>query len=384
VTNSQRWRCVCSFDEQTNFQEIMPSNNQHTYVAIMAGGVGSRFWPGSREARPKQFLDMLGIGKSLLRLTFERFLPICPASNIFIVTNAAYKNLILEQIPELTDNQILCEPSRNNTGPCVAYTAFKLAALDPNANFIIAPSDHIVLKENAFLEKIQLALDFAAANDALVTLGIQPSRPDTGYGYIQMENEATPGIFKVKRFTEKPDFDTAKQFIASGEYLWNAGIFIWNVRTILAAYKNLSPDIFSILQQGSGLWNTSGEQDFIDKNYPTTPNISVDFAIMEKAQNVFTVPAEFGWSDLGTWASLHAECAKDERGNLLQSDHILALDVANCLVRTPAGKLVVLKDLNDYIIVDEEDVLLVYPKSKEQEIKQVTALVKEQFGGKYL
>ena len=362
----------------------MPSNNQHTYVAIMAGGVGSRFWPGSREARPKQFLDMLGIGKSLLRLTFERFLPICPASNIFIVTNAAYKNLILEQIPELTDNQILCEPSRNNTGPCVAYTAFKLAALDPNANFIIAPSDHIVLKENAFLEKIQLALDFAAANDALVTLGIQPSRPDTGYGYIQMENEATPGIFKVKRFTEKPDFDTAKQFIASGEYLWNAGIFIWNVRTILAAYKNLSPDIFSILQQGSGLWNTSGEQDFIDKNYPTTPNISVDFAIMEKAQNVFTVPAEFGWSDLGTWASLHAECAKDERGNLLQSDHILALDVANCLVRTPAGKLVVLKDLNDYIIVDEEDVLLVYPKSKEQEIKQVTALVKEQFGGKYL
>lgn len=362
----------------------MPSNNQHTYVAIMAGGVGSRFWPGSREARPKQFLDMLGVGKSLLRLTFERFLPICPASNIFIVTNAAYKNLILEQIPELTDNQILCEPSRNNTGPCVAYTAFKLAALDPNANFIIAPSDHIVLKENAFLEKIQLALDFAAATDALVTLGIQPSRPDTGYGYIQMENEATPGIFKVKRFTEKPDLDTAKQFIASGEYLWNAGIFIWNVRTILAAYKNLSPDIFSILQQGNGLWNTSGEQDFIDKNYPTTPNISVDFAIMEKAQNVFTVPAEFGWSDLGTWASLHTECPKDERGNLLQSDHILALDVTNCLVRTPAGKLVVLKDLNDYIIVDEGDVLLVYPKSKEQEIKQVTALVKERFGDKYL
>lgn len=362
----------------------MPSNNQHTYVAIMAGGVGSRFWPGSREARPKQFLDMLGVGKSLLRLTFERFLPICPASNIFIVTNAAYKNLILEQIPELTDNQILCEPSRNNTGPCVAYTAFKLAALDPNANFIIAPSDHIVLKENAFLEKIQLALDFTAANDALVTLGIQPSRPDTGYGYIQMENEATPGIFKVKRFTEKPDLDTAKQFIASGEYLWNAGIFIWNVRTILAAYKNLSPDIFSILQQGNGLWNTSDEQDFIDKNYPTTPNISVDFAIMEKAQNVFTVPAEFGWSDLGTWASLHTECPKDERGNLLQSDHILALDVTNCLVRTPAGKLVVLKDLNDYIIVDEGDVLLVYPKSKEQEIKQVTALVKERFGDKYL
>lgn len=362
----------------------MPNHKNHTYVAIMAGGVGSRFWPGSREARPKQFLDMLGVGKSLLRLTFERFLPICPASNIFIVTNAAYKSLIKEQIPEITDNQILCEPSRNNTAPCVAYTSFKLAALDPEANFVIAPSDHIVLKENAFLEKIQLALSFAAANDALVTLGIQPSRPDTGYGYIQMENEAASGIFKVKRFAEKPDLETAKQFMASGEYLWNAGIFVWNVRSILSAFENLSPDIFSILQQGNGLWNTPREQDFIDKNYPTTPNISVDFAIMEKAKNVFTVPAEFGWSDLGTWASLYEECPKDERGNVLQGDKILALDVADCLVRTPKGKLVVLKDLRDYIVVDEGDALLVYPKSKEQEIKQVTVLVKEEFGEKYL
>lgn len=359
-------------------------NAKHTYVAIMAGGVGSRFWPGSREARPKQFLDMLGVGKSLLRLTFERFLPICPASNIFIVTNAKYKSLIQEQIPELTANQILCEPSRNNTAPCVAYTAFKLAALDPEANFVIAPSDHIVLKENAFLEKISLALDFAATNDALVTLGIQPSRPDTGYGYIQMENETAPSIFKVKRFAEKPDLETAKQFVASGEYLWNAGIFVWNVRSILYAFENLSPDIFSILQQGNGLWNTPREQDFIDKNYPTTPNISVDFAIMEKAKNVFTVPAEFGWSDLGTWASLYTECPKDERGNVLQGDHILALDVADCLVRTPKGKLVVLKDLRDYIVVDEGDALLVYPKSKEQEIKQVTAMVKEKFGDTYL
>jgi mannose-1-phosphate guanylyltransferase len=375
----------------------MPNHKNHTYVAIMAGGVGSRFWPGSREARPKQFLDMLGVGKSLLRLTFERFLPICPASNIFIVTNAAYKSLIKEQIPEITDNQILCEPSRNNTAPCVAYTAFKLAALDPDANFVIAPSDHIVLKENAFLEKIQLALGFAAANDALVTLGIQPSRPDTGYGYIQMEQTplsswrgaggealAAPGIFKVKRFAEKPDLGTAKQFVASGEYLWNAGIFVWNVRSIRAAFENLSPDIFQILRQGDGLWNTPGEQDFIDKNYPTTPNISVDFAIMEKAKNVFTVPAEFGWSDLGTWASLYEECPKDERGNVLQGDKILALDVADCLVRTPKGKLVVLKDLRDYIVVDEGDALLVYPKSKEQEIKQVTVLVKEKFGGTYL
>lgn len=374
----------------------MPNNN-HTYVAIMAGGVGSRFWPGSREARPKQFLDMLGVGKSLLRLTFERFLPVCPASNIFIVTNAAYKDLIKQQIPELTDNQILCEPSRNNTGPCVAYTAFKLAALDPEANFVIAPSDHIVLKENVFLEKIQLALDFAATNEALVTLGIQPSRPDTGYGYIQMEQipvsswrvaggetSAVPGIFKVKRFTEKPDPESARQFVESGEYLWNAGIFVWNVQSILSAFGEYAPDIYDILQQGNGLWNTPGEQDFIDSVYPSTPSISVDFAIMEKASNVFTVPAEFGWSDLGTWASLYSECPKDEQGNVLQGDHILALDVKDCLVRTPKDKLVVLKDLRDYIVVDEGDALLVYPKSKEQEIKAVTALVKARFGGKYL
>lgn len=358
--------------------------NSHTYVAIMAGGVGSRFWPGSREARPKQFLDMLGVGKSLLRLTFERFLPICPAEHIFVVTNAAYRDLIREQIPELSDNQIVCEPSRNNTGPCVAYTAFKLAALDPEANFIIAPSDHIVLKEAAFLEKCTQALDFAAGHDALVTLGIRPSRPDTGYGYIQFGEEATSGIRKVLRFTEKPNLETARQFLEAGEYLWNAGIFIWSVRSILAAYERLSPDIFHILQRGTGLYNTPGEQAFIGEHYPTTPNISVDFAIMEKALNVYTLPAEFGWSDLGTWGSLHAECPKDEYDNLLQGDRVLALDVDNCLVRTPPGKLVVIKDLSDYIVVDEGDVLLIYPKSKEQEIKQVTALVKARFGMEYL
>ncbi len=350
----------------------------------MAGGVGSRFWPGSREARPKQFLDMLGVGKSLLRLTFERFLPICPTEHIFVVTNAAYRDLIREQIPELTDNQIICEPSRNNTGPCVAYTAFKLAALDPEANFIIAPSDHVVLKENIFLEKVSQALDFATEHDALVTLGIQPSRPDTGYGYIHFGDEITEDVRKVLRFTEKPNLETALQFLDSGEYLWNAGIFIWSVRSILSAYEQLSPDIFNILEKGTGLYNTSEEEAFIRENYPTTPNISVDFAIMEKAFNVYTIPAEFGWSDLGTWGSLHSECPKDEYNNVLQGDRILALDVDNCLIRTPAGKLVVLKDLSNYIVVDEGDALLIYPKDKEQEIKQVTALVNQHFGAEYL
>lgn len=358
--------------------------SNHTYVAIMAGGVGSRFWPGSREARPKQFLDMLGTGKSLLRLTFERFLPICPASHIFIVTNALYKDLVMEQLPEITENQVLCEPSRNNTAPCVCYTALKLAALDPDANFVIAPSDHIVLKETAFLEKISLALDFAAKNDALLTLGIQPSRPDTGYGYIQMADAAEQGIYKVKRFAEKPDLATAQAFVDTGEYLWNAGIFIWSVKSILSAFENLAPGIFNILEKGDGQWNSSAEQAFIDREYPTTPNVAVDVAIMEKAQNVYTIPAEFGWSDLGTWASLHGECPKDEQGNALLGGKTLALDTSDCLVRLPAGKLAVLKDLHDYIIVDEGDVLLIYPKAKEQEIKQVTALVKEKTGEKYL
>lgn len=359
-------------------------NSGNTYIAIMAGGVGSRFWPGSREARPKQFLDMLGVGKSLLRLTFERFLPICPASNIYIVTNAAYRDLVKQQLPELSDDQILGEPSRNNTGPCVAYTAFKLAGLNPDANMVVAPSDHIVLKADIFLEKISQALDFAARHDALVTLGITPSRPDTGYGYIQFKNAAEPGIYKVERFTEKPKLDDAQTFVASGEYVWNAGIFIWNVKNVLEAFKNHSPKIFHILEKGASAYNTPEEQAFINKTYPGTPNISVDFAIMEKAPNVYTIPADFGWSDLGTWASLHLECPKDEHGNVLQGDHILALDVRNSLVRAPRDKLVVLKDLDDYIVVDEPDVLLIYPKSKEQEIKQVTIRVKEQLGDTFL
>lgn len=358
--------------------------SSHTYVAIMAGGVGSRFWPGSREARPKQFHDMLGVGKSLLRLTFERFLPICPASNIVIVTNARYRDLVKQQLPELADDQIIGEPSRNNTAPCIAYTAFKLAALDPQANMVVAPSDHIVLQEDAFCENITQALKFAAEKDALITLGIQPSRPDTGYGYIQYGEAAAPGVFKVKRFTEKPNLPTARDFIASGEYLWNAGIFVWNANRVLEAFEQYAPDIFNILEAGRGIYNGPGEHAFIAEHYPETPNISVDFAIMEKAPNVYTIPATFGWSDLGTWASLYLECPKDGQENVFQAENVLALDVHNCLLRAPNGKLVVLKDLNDYMVIDEGDVLLIYPKSKEQEIKQVTTMVKERFGENYL
>jgi mannose-1-phosphate guanylyltransferase len=356
----------------------------HTYIAIMAGGVGSRFWPGSREARPKQFIDMLGVGKSLLRLTFERFLPLCPASQIFVVTNAAYRDLILEQLPELHAEQVLCEPSRNNTAPSVAYAASRLAAIDPQANMVVAPSDHVVLRDDIFRDKIKVALDFAARHDALLTLGIEPTRPDTGYGYIQIGEEVEVGVRRVERFTEKPSQAVAREFVESGEYLWNAGIFIWSVRSVLAAFRTLSPEIYKIFQEGNTVYNTPDEQDFINEHYPRTPNISVDFAIMEEAPNVYTVPADFGWSDLGTWASLHHECRKDEHGNVLQGDSIVALDVENCLVRAPEGKLVVLKDLTDYIVVDSGDVLLIYPKSKEQDIKPVTGQVKERFGTRFL
>ncbi|MBR9921982.1 MAG: mannose-1-phosphate guanylyltransferase [Bacteroidetes bacterium] len=359
-------------------------NNKHTYVAIMAGGVGSRFWPASRVSRPKQFLDISGKGKSLIRLTFERFLNLVPAENIFIVTNGIYKELVKEHLPEISDNQILCEPSRNNTGPCVAYTAFKLHALDPAANFIIAPSDHIIKKEEAFLTALKKALDYAANNDALLTLGIKPTRPDTGYGYIHFDTNDDDGIHKVKQFTEKPELAKAKDFVASGEYLWNAGIFVWKAASILAAFEKYQPEIYSILSGGNAVYNSSEEQAFIDENYPKTPSISVDYAIMENATNIYTLPADVGWSDLGTWASLHAESSKDDEGNVMQGGPFMAADTEDCLIRTSDGKLVVIKGLKDYIVVDESDVLLIYPKSKEQEIKGITASIKEKTGDKYL
>ncbi len=365
----------------------------NTYVAIMAGGIGSRFWPASRTARPKQFLDILGTGKSLIRLTFERFLALCPAENIFIVTNELYRDLVKEHLPELSDNQILCEPSRNNTGPCVAYTAFKLQALDPDANFIIAPSDHIVLKENIFIEALQKALAFTAQHDALLTLGIRPSRPDTGYGYINFnqetvepaaDNDNIGGVHRVIQFTEKPKLDKAREFLASGDYLWNAGIFIWRASSILAAFERHATAIHEILAQGANAYNTSEEQTFINEHYPTTPSISVDYAIMEKAENIYTIPTDFGWSDLGTWASLHAESPQDESGNVITGGQVLLNDVSQSLIRAPKDKLLILRDLDNYIIVDEGDVLLIYPKSKEQEIKALTREIAQSKGEQFL
>ncbi|KAA3632574.1 MAG: mannose-1-phosphate guanylyltransferase [Bacteroidetes bacterium] len=359
-------------------------NKRNTYVAIMAGGVGSRFWPGSREAKPKQFLDILGVGKSLIRLTFERFLELCPADHIFVVTHKKYREQVLEQIPELSDNQVLCEPSRNNTAPSVAYTAFKLNNLNPDANFVIAPSDHVILKEDDFIEKLESALNFSEKNDALLTLGIQPTRPDTGYGYINFEENGEKGIFKVKSFKEKPDIATAKTYLESGDFLWNAGIFIWKSKTILKAFEQHAQEIYSVLEKGNSYYNTEKEQEFIDEYYPQTSKISVDFAIMEKAENIFTLPADIGWSDLGTWASLHAELLSAEQDNVANTQMVRLVDTKDSLIRLPEGKMALIRGLHDYLVIDEGDVLVIYPKSKEQEIKEETQEIKKLFGEQFL
>lgn len=356
----------------------------NTYVAIMAGGVGSRFWPASRESRPKQFLDIIGVGKSLIQLTYERFLQLCPKENIFIVTNGRYKQQVKEHLPDLTDNQILCEPSRNNTAPCIAYAALKLQSLNPQANMVIAPSDHIILQETAFINTLKQALDFSEKNNALLTLGIKPSHPNTGYGYINYGKTEQEGVHPVIRFTEKPPLEKAKAFLESGDYLWNAGIFIWKAKSILAAFAQHAGDILDILNASPECFNTPNEQPFIDDNYPNTPSISIDYAIMEKADNVYTIPSEFGWSDLGTWGSLHIESDKDEQNNLVQASPVLMEDVQNSLIRAPKDKLVVVKGLDNFMVIDEGDVLLIFPKDQEQEIKSITQTIKDNNWDPYL
>lgn len=359
--------------------------NKHTYVAIMAGGVGSRFWPASREAMPKQFLDITGDGRSLLRITFERFLKVTSADKIFIVTNAKYQDQVLEHLPELTENQILCEPSRNNTAPCVAYTAFKLRALDPEANMVIAPSDALILNEMLFADNINKALKYTAENEALLTLGIAPDLPHTGYGYIQFLGQSgDEGVYPVARFAEKPDLTTAKSFLASGDYLWNAGIFVWRAGTILKAYEQYAEEIYALLSQGMSCYNTDKEQDFINEFYPQTPSISVDYAIMENARNIFTIPAQFGWSDLGAWGALYGESEKDGNGNVIHAEQTVVEDVHNSYIRGPKDKLIVVGGVDDLLVIDEGDVLLVYPRSREQEIKALRSKAEKEFGERFV
>ncbi len=344
------------------------------YILIMAGGIGSRFWPASTAERPKQFLDILGTGRSLLQLTYDRFRKLVPPERIYVLTNERYRSLVREQLPELADAQILGEPSRNNTAPCIAYAAFKLHALDPEANFVVTPSDQLILKEDAFLQKVEQGLRFTASRRALLTLGIQPHRPHTGYGYIHYDKSAAAeeGIYPVLAFREKPDEETARAFLASGDYLWNAGIFLWRADVILDAFRQNAPEIYALLQAGSDVYNTPAEGNFLRKQYPKTPSISVDYAIMEKAGNIYTLPADIGWSDLGSWQALYDLQPKDEQQNALISGRLLAQNTTGSLIKAPAEKRVVLRDLHGYIVVDTEKVLLVYPMDKEQEIKGVS------------
>jgi mannose-1-phosphate guanylyltransferase len=358
--------------------------NRNNYVLIMAGGVGSRFWPKSREHFPKQFIDILGIGKSLLQLTYERFLNICPSENIYILSNEQYKRLIVDQIYGIDDSRILLEPSRNNTAPCIAFASYKILKSNANANIVVAPSDHLILKEQEFLKKIQQALDFTASHEALLTLGIEPTRPDTGYGYINFKKESKDGIYPVERFMEKPVLEKATEFVASRDYLWNAGIFIWSGKSVKSAFQKYAPEIDVLFSGGNLYYNTPEEKEFIAAYYPKSPNISIDYAILEKADNVYTIPANIGWSDLGTWASLHAVAEKDDNNNVLNGSALNLNKTEDCIIHLPKGKAAVIKGLKDYIIVDDGKVLLIYPKSDEQQIKQIAGQMVEEFGKDYL
>ncbi len=361
-------------------------SDKNQYVAIMAGGIGSRFWPHSRVKRPKQFLDILGTGKSLLQATFERFEKVVPKENIYIVTSRAYVDLVKEQLPQIADEQILGEPLRRNTAPCIAYVTNKIHKRDPKATVVVAPSDHIILNESNFVEVIKKGLDFVKYEPVLCTLGIKPSRPDTGYGYIQYieEHERNEGIYKVKTFTEKPNLGLAKQFLASGDFIWNSGIFIWSIDTINTALHEHLPVVMERFDEGMEFYNTDKEQEFIDKVYTHCENISIDYGVMEKAENVFVIPANFGWSDLGTWTSLWENHEKDAKENALSHENIMVYDASENIIVSNPDKLVVVQGLEGYCVVDSDEILMICRKQDEQQLKEINGDVRRTKGEKFL
>ncbi|MBO0939807.1 mannose-1-phosphate guanylyltransferase [Fibrella sp. HMF5335] len=348
----------------------------HTYIIIMAGGVGTRFWPFSRSNYPKQFHDVLGTGRTLLQQTADRFDGICPPENIYIVTSSKYKEICQEQLPQLADDQVLCEPVARNTAPCIAYACYKIAQRDPEANIVVAPADHIILKEDAFRATIRTALATTEGNNVLVTLGIKPSRPDTGYGYIQYLTDAEGDVKKVKTFTEKPHLELARQFVESGEFVWNAGIFVWNVQAIKQAFTQFMPETAEIFAEGEPVYYTDEESAFINKAYSLCKSVSIDNGIMEKAGNVYVVLSEFGWSDLGTWKSLYEVSDKSDELNVIDG-HILLYDTKNCIIKTPKDRLVVVNGLDGYIVAEYDNVLMICRKDEEQKVKEFVADAKE-------
>lgn len=351
----------------------------------MAGGIGSRFWPMSRSNFPKQFLDILGSGKTLIQSTFDRFAAFIPIENIYVVTSGEYVNIVKNQLPDLPLQNILGEPSRKNTAPCIAYISFKLHQMDPNATMIVAPADHLILDNIAFNKVCLEALSFVNKHNALITLGIKPTYPNTGYGYIQYEQpEVADNVYKVKTFTEKPNLELAKAFMASGEFLWNAGIFVWQVKNIISAFEKYLPEMYEVFQTERARFNTVEENAALQEIYPLCTNISIDFGIMEKAENVYLIPASFGWSDLGTWNSAYENLEKDYLGNAVAGNEVMVFDSHNNMVHAQKDKLVLLQGMEDFIVVDTEDVLLICKKEKEQEIKEYVAEVKRNKGDKHL
>lgn len=363
---------------------------ENNYCVIMAGGVGSRFWPFSRNEKPKQFLDFFGTGRSLLQMTIDRFRPIVPIENILIVTNILYRDQVLEQIPDLQSNQVLCEPARRNTAPCIAYAVARIKAMrrgmaDKNANIVVAASDHLILQEDKFRETIINCFDFIEKNDALLTLGMKPTRPETGYGYIQKGDEVkgNEDICKVKAFTEKPNLEMAKVFLDSGDFLWNSGIFIWSLESIEAALQKHMPELAQKFAQGSDKMGTVGEDAFIQEMFPTCPSISIDYGLMEKAQNVYVMPSDFGWSDLGTWGSLYDLSTKDEAENVTLHCDATYYDSHGNIVTLPKGRLAVIQGLEDSIVAESNGVLLICKRNDEQQIRQFYMDAEVKYDGKF-
>lgn len=354
------------------------------YCVIMGGGVGSRFWPYSRTNLPKQFIDFFGTGRSLLQMSYDRLEGIVPPENIIIVTNEIYAPLVREQLPLLKDSQILLEPDRRNTAPCIAWAAYHIHAINPKASMMVAPSDHLILREDAFRESINKGFDFVESNPALLTLGIKPSRPETGYGYIQIDEEYCPGISKVKTFTEKPNLELAKIFLNSGEFFWNSGIFLWSAKSIISAFREHAPEICCQFDKGMDYFGTATENEFIHQEFSSCPNISIDFAIMEKASNVYVECVDFGWNDLGTWGSLYDNSQKSKDGNVTQNCSARLYDCKNNMIAGKGDKLIVISGLSDYIVADTNDVLLICPMAEEQKIKLYVNDIKAEFGDKFL
>lgn len=366
--------------------EIEIEKKNHRYCVIMCGGVGSRFWPFSRSNRPKQFLDFFGTGRSLLQLTYDRMLPLTDPEHIILVTNSAYYDIIREQLPEIREENILLEPARRNTAPCICWAAHHIYALDPEASIVTLPSDHLILKEEEFHRVISRGLDFVEEGDRLLTIGLKPTSPHTGYGYIQQGNrvDGCDDILKVKSFTEKPNLEMAKVFLSTGEFFWNSGMFLWRVDSILKAFAKYDPETASIFDAGANSFGTPAEMDFIDKAFPNAPSISIDYAIMEKAGNVYVETADLGWSDLGTWNALYECSPKNSERNVTQNCKVLASDCEGTLFAAGPDKIIVASGLKDYIVADRGNALLIYPLAEEQKIRQVVNDVLSRFGEEYV